>query len=91
MADGIKYRGAEMTQNISKLTAIIEELNNYKESCSKIKQKMQSVWSGTEATNAFMKLDEIERNIQEMIDIQTRVRDNLQYKNQAFENATTGL
>ena len=90
-SDGIKFRGSDMTQTISEISAAIRDIEGFKEKNKEIKQRMMGTWSGSEAEAAFARLDDIDKNLQEMIDIQTRVRDALDDKNSGFTEASTML
>ena len=91
MGDGVKYNSSEMTQGIEELGQAIKDLEEQKSKCEEIKKRMQGIWSGAEANAAYTRLDENIKNIQDMIDIQNKVRNILMTKQQSFDEASTRL
>ena len=91
MGDGVRYNSAGMEQTISELGNSIQRLNEHKEKLSQIKQSMQSNWSGEEANDAYRRIDENIKNVQDMIDIQTETRNILVSKKAGFDEAASNL
>ncbi len=91
MGDGIRYRSGAMQQTISELTTSINRLNEHKETFDSIKRSMQNNWSGEEAEDAYRRIEENIRNVNEMIEIQTNARNVLNSKKEGFDEAESNL
>ncbi len=91
MGDGIRYNSASMQQTIDELTNSIQRLTEHKDKLNQIKQNMQGNWSGEEAEDAYRRIDENIKNVQDMIEIQTETRNVLASKKEGFDTAESRL
>ncbi len=89
--DGIRYNSSGMQQTISELNNSIQRLNDHKDKLNQIKQSMQGNWSGEEAEDAYRRIEENIKNVQEMIDVQTETRNVLASKKEGFDDAESNL
>ena len=87
----VKYSSAGMEQTINEITTELNDLNAELQEVQTLKQRMQSNLSGAEADAAYAKLEEMEKSLQEVIETQSRNRQNLIDKKNSFDEAKTGL
>lgn len=88
---GVRYNSESMQQTIDEISREINNLEEELKEVQSIKQSMQSNLSGEEANQAYAKLEEMEKSLQQVIETQTTNRKNLMDKKQGFDNATVGL
>ena len=87
----IRYNSEGMQQTINEISKEITNLEEELKEVQEIKQSMQSNLVGEEANQAYAKLDEMAKSLQQVIETQTENRKNLMEKKQGFDNATVGL
>ena len=88
---GVRYNSEGMQQTINEISREITNLEEELKEVQEIKQSMQSNLSGEEANQAYAKLEEMEKSLQQVIETQTLNRKNLMDKKQGFDQATVGL
>ncbi len=87
----VRYNSESMQRTINEISKGINDLQVELDEVQKIKQSMQSNLSGEEADQAYAKLEEMEKSLQQVIETQNSNRENLKAKQQGFDQATVGL
>ena len=87
----VRYNSESMQRTINEISKGINDLQVELDEVQKIKQSMQSNLSGEEADQAYAKLEEMEKSLQQVIETQNENRKNLMEKKQGFDDATVGL
>ena len=88
---GVRYNSEGMQQTINEISREITNLEDELKEVQQIKQSMQNNLSGEEANQAYAKLEEMEKSLQQVIETQNANRRNLMEKKQGFDDATVGL
>ena len=88
---GVRYNSEGMQQTINEISREITNLEDELKEVQQIKQSMQNNLSGEEANQAYAKLEEMEKSLQQVIETQNENRKNLMEKKQGFDDATVGL